>query len=82
MSKRTATQLDTQLTAMQQRLTCDIKVPGCCLMVAAASMILFSIIHVNDGLQQLAVARAVCDTNRTVTLPTGQQHSTETQTER
>ena len=39
MFKRTATDLDTQPTTTQQRLTCALKMPGCCLMVAAASTI-------------------------------------------
>jgi len=63
-----ATELDKQPTTLQQRLTCDSKVPGyCCLMV------LFRIIHDTNCLQQLAAARAVGDTNRTVTLSTVQQ---------
>ena len=39
MFERTDTDLDTQKTVTQHRLTCDSKVPGCCLMFAAASKI-------------------------------------------
>ena len=36
MFKHTASNLDMQPAMMQQRLMCDSKMPGCCLMVAAA----------------------------------------------
>ena len=43
MSKRMATERDTQLTAMQQRLTCVLKKPGCCCLSDKGNEILFRI---------------------------------------
>jgi len=39
MFKRTATDLDSQPTTQQRRLSCALKKPGCCLMVATVSTI-------------------------------------------
>jgi hypothetical protein len=41
--KHTATNLNTQPTMMQQRLTCDSKMPGCCCLNKTGNKILFRI---------------------------------------